>query len=80
MDQMSFCLSCSKPIDLSTGQQKSKDYCEYCSDEHGVLKSREEVQQGIAFWLESWAPEKKGIDFLQRADYYMKSLPAWADA
>ena len=54
-------------------------YCEYCTDESGALKPREEVREGLAAWLSSFAPEKSA-DFRARADHYMAAMPAWADA
>lgn len=69
------CLSCGMPL---VGQNVSSHYCEYCSNEDGTLKSREEVQQGIAGWLAGWCPEPQDVDFMQRANNYMKAMPAWA--
>ena len=67
----SHCQSCGMPAE---GQ-----YCEYCTDESGALKPREEVREGLAAWLSSFAPEKSA-DFRARADHYMAAMPAWADA
>lgn len=73
-----FCLSCCAPLD--TPELKSiGDYCCYCADEKGNLKSREEVTKGIAAWLACWAPKKDGVDFEKRAENYMKAMPAWAE-
>jgi len=55
----------------------SKDYCKYCCDDKGNLKSNEVVKQGIAHWFTQW----QGVDMKQalvRAEYYMLSMPAWA--
>jgi hypothetical protein len=55
-------------------------YCKYCSDENGNLYPREVVQKGIAEWLKGFAQtnkKNKNINFMQKADYYMKSMPAW---
>lgn len=65
-----FCHSCGMPTE---GQ-----YCEYCSDENGNLKSHDEVREGIAYWLSSWAPSPNA-DFRSRADSYMRAMPAWAE-
>jgi len=56
-----------------------RSYCRYCGDEEDNLNDRKDVQQGIAQWLEAWAPEGTEADFLKRAEFYMKAMPAWAD-
>lgn len=70
--EMHFCHSCGMPL-----ENNSSVFCTYCADEKGNLKSRAEVVQGIAGWLESWAPKKTGVDFVKRAEAYMGAMPAW---
>ena len=57
----------------------SENYCKYCTDEEGSLKSKEEIRQGCAAWLKSWSPDLDDATALQRADHYMKAMPEWAD-
>jgi hypothetical protein len=74
-----YCHSCTAPLFDPAFQGPAENYCKYCTDESGSLKSREEIRQGIAQWLMSW---QEGLDestALERADHYMKALPAWAD-
>lgn len=71
--EMYFCNSCAMPLE----KVNSSHCCAYCSDEQGNLKPREEVKRGVAQWLESWAPEKTGVDFLARAEAYLHAMPAW---
>jgi len=73
-----FCHSCASPL---SGEFKgaAENYCKYCSDEKGNLKSREAVQRGIAEWFKSWQPNLDEKKALQRAATYMKSMPAWAE-
>ena len=74
---MKSCLSCAMPLEAETNNK----YCQYCADDNGQLKSRREVQQGIAGWLEQFTPKDDGVskeDFLARAGFYMKAMPAWA--
>ena len=67
------CLSCSMPIE---GDGK---YCEYCTDAEGNLKPRAEVQQGIAYWLQTLTPEDARANYLERAGFFIKAMPAWAE-
>jgi hypothetical protein len=70
-----YCHSCGMPL---TGDVKG-NFCSYCCNEKGELKSREEVHQGIAMWLKQIKPGEKGVNYQERARYYMKAMPAWAD-
>jgi hypothetical protein len=73
------CYSCGMPL-MSEGPQKARgNFCQYCSDEQGNLLPREQVQNGIAQWLSTWAPKDSNSDYLKRAEYYMKAMPAWTD-
>jgi hypothetical protein len=72
------CYSCGMPFAGEEGQKARGNYCQYCSDEQGNLLPKEQVQQGIAQWLKSWAPEGDNADFQKRAEYYMLAMPAWA--
>jgi len=70
-----FCHSCGMPLEETT----KSSYCQYCSNEKGELKSREEVTQGIAGWLMQITPEQKNVDYLKRAKSYINAMPAWAE-
>jgi hypothetical protein len=74
-----FCLSCGMPLFGADGKEMPGNYCQYCTDEKGNLKSKEEITKGIAGWLQSWAPDTTGVDFTKRAEFYIKSMPAWAE-
>ncbi len=71
-----FCSSCGMPLGEET---KSDKYCQYCTDENGNLFPKEYVQQGIAKWLSGINPSDSSSDYVKRAEYYMKAMPAWAD-
>lgn len=75
--EMRFCHSCSMPLTGSDGTTVAGNYCQYCSDESGNLKTREEVKQGIAEWLGSWSPGVDSAECLRRAEHYMQAMPAW---
>ncbi|NLM98108.1 MAG: hypothetical protein GX175_10965 [Halanaerobiaceae bacterium] len=75
--EMKFCLACGMPLSPETVHPKTKKYCQYCADEEGKLKPREVCQAGIAEWLKSMTPDDKDADYMQRADYYLKAMPAW---
>jgi hypothetical protein len=65
------------PIMPEYTNKATDKYCNFCADENGVLKSREIIQQAFAQWLESFTPQKENIDFMKRADYYLKAMPVW---
>ena len=56
-----------------------ENYCKYCTDDAGNLKSREEIQQGISGWFKSWQPGIDDAKAVKRAEAYMQSMPAWAN-
>jgi len=76
---MEFCFSCGMPL-TDDAKSKNKQFCKYCADESGVVKSREEVQAGIANWLRMMQPELAEDIAKKRAVYYLKAMPQWADA
>ena len=73
-----FCHSCAAPL---SGEFKgpAENYCKYCSDEQGSLKSREEVRRGIAEWFKRWQPDVDDEKALARAGAYLNAMPAWAE-
>ena len=80
MDSMEkYCLSCGAPLGTEGFKGTAEEYCRHCTDDTGRLKSRDEIRMGIAYWLKTWQTnldEKKAVD---RANHYMKAMPAWAD-
>jgi hypothetical protein len=72
------CLSCGVAIDGTSGGHPGR-YCGGCVDEHGALKSREQVRARIARRLQSWQEGLDPFRALQRASRYMQAMPAWAD-
>jgi len=75
---MKMCLSCGAPLSEEFAGP-TETFCKYCTDADGNLKTREEVKQGIAFWLKEWQPNLSDDKALDRADFYMKAMPEWAD-
>jgi hypothetical protein len=54
-------------------------YCESCSDREGHLTPRDLVQKGVAEWLKAWQPDLDDAQAMERANHYLKSMPAWAE-
>jgi len=67
------------PLQGPNVHPKGGDFCGWCADENGILKSREEIRQGLVQWLSGIKPGEQGVDYLKRADSYMAAMPAWAD-
>jgi len=74
-----FCYACGGPLDNPDFKGPSENYCKYCTDEKGKLKSREEIKQGVAQWFLSWQPDLDKKTALIRAEHYIKAMPAWAE-
>jgi hypothetical protein len=74
-----FCHSCAAPLGNPEFKGPAEDYCKYCTDDAGKLKSKEAIQQGIAQWFKGWQPGIDDRTAVSRAISYMKSMPAWAD-
>jgi len=75
---MKMCHSCGAPLNEEFAGP-AENYCKYCTDADGNLKSREEVKQGIAYFIREWQPPMSEEKVLERAEHYMKSMPEWAD-
>ncbi|AHY12115.1 MULTISPECIES: zinc ribbon domain-containing protein [Citrobacter] len=72
-----FCQACGMPISGSDANVASNQYCTWCSDADGNLKSWDEAVAGLAAFLDSWqkvGPEEARI----RAKRYLTAMPAWA--
>lgn len=73
-----FCHSCTAPLDMPDFKGPAENYCKHCTDESGKLKPRDVVKQGIAEWFKGWQPDLDDQKALNRAEFFMKSMPAWA--
>jgi hypothetical protein len=76
---MNFCHSCAAPIDLPEFQGPAENYCIHCTDEQGTLKSHEEIKAGVVEWMKTWQPDLDDAKAQQRAEHYLKAMPAWAN-
>ncbi|MCP3871015.1 MAG: hypothetical protein GY703_23540 [Gammaproteobacteria bacterium] len=74
-----FCYSCCAPLKDPQFKGPAEDYCQYCTDEKGNLKSKDTVQIGIAQWLQTWQPNLDDATAVKRAEHYMKAMPAWSE-
>ena len=71
-----FCHSCAASLGMPDFKGPAENYCTYCTDDTGQLKSKETIQQGIAQWFKGWQPKLDEKKALERASFYMKSMPA----
>lgn len=72
-----FCQACGMPISERDVNIASEQYCAWCSDAEGNLKSWDEAVNGLAEFLDSW--QKVGPKEAQkRAKRYLTAMPAWA--
>ncbi|MFN8179771.1 MAG: hypothetical protein U0167_17710 [bacterium] len=71
------CLSCSTSLREYPGPSTS--YCRFCADEEGRLRSRKEVHELIAHWMEAWQGDLTHERALERAARYMSAMPAWSE-
>lgn len=74
-----WCQSCTAPLDNPAFKGSSDVYCKYCIDEKGNLKPREVVKQGIIQWFRGWHPNVTDEQLSDRAEHFMKAMPAWVD-
>jgi hypothetical protein len=74
-----YCHSCGVPLDMPDMKGMAEEHCKHCTDDNGKLKSKEEVRQGIAWWLKSWQPGIDDATAMKRAEQYMKAMPEWAE-
>jgi len=77
MDKM--CFSCSAPLGNPESKGPSEEYCKYCTDDSGNLKSRDEITDGVAGWLKTWQPDLDDETAQVRAAHFLKAMPAWAE-
>jgi hypothetical protein len=73
------CYSCGVPLEIPDLNGTSEHYCAHCRDRDGNLTPRDLVQKGVAEWLKAWQPDLDDARAMERASYYLKSMPAWAE-
>lgn len=75
--QEQFCQACGMPMSAEDAKGASDDYCAWCCDSEGQLKSWEDAVSGLAEFLDSW--QKVGpAESRKRAMRYLTAMPAWA--
>ena len=67
-----FCYSCAAPVGMPDFRGPTE---KYCTDESGNLKSRDEVQMGLAEWLKSWQPDLEQEGLRKSRRYVILSRP-----
>ena len=73
-----FCFSCAAPLGNPDFKGPAENYCKYCTDNDGNLKSRDEIKAGLAGWFKTWQPDLDHEKAIARAEHYMSAMPAWA--
>lgn len=76
-----FCQACgmplAKPEDFAGGNENS-DFCLYCADENGQVKSCAEIfEGGVQFFVNQTGSDRALAERLTRKN--MKRLPYWQD-
>jgi hypothetical protein len=79
MEQMKFCYSCGAPLANPEFKGPAENYCKLCTDEGGNVRSRQEIQAGVAMWFKMWQPDIDDHIAMERASHYMKAMPHWAE-
>jgi hypothetical protein len=79
MAKAEHCHACAAPLSDPGLAGASDLYCKYCTDENGQLKPRDEIQVHISHWLQRWQGEITEESAMRRADYYLRSMPAFAE-
>ncbi len=75
-----YCPSCAGNLnDPGISDNPSHRYCKHCTYSDGTLKSREDAIKEIASWFEYWQKNVTPAQALQRAEHYIKAMPAWAE-
>jgi len=77
---MHHCHSCAAPLDDPQFKGNSDRYCRYCLDASGKLVSRQQATQNLIGWFKTWQPPTSDDELTRRAEHYMRSMPAWANA
>ena len=74
-----FCFSCAAPPAMPDFKGPAENHCKYCTDDQGRVKSRAEVQAGVAQWFMMWQPGLDEQTAAQRADIYLRAMPEWVE-
>lgn len=77
--EIAFCHSCGANLDIPGFRGDSDVYCVHCLDPNGELQSREDILKGVVEWMMQWQPDITREQAMERADHYLKSMPAWAE-
>lgn len=74
-----FCHSCAVPLDHpDAGGGPRKNYCKFCVDAGGNVKSYQQIFANITMWMRMWQPPTDDTTLAQRATDYMNAMPHWA--
>jgi hypothetical protein len=71
------CQSCSVTLDEHHVLETTDRYCRFCSEPDGRLKPRAEVRRLIAGWFARWQRGVLPEEAQRRAEFFMRSMPAW---
>ncbi|HBM2921375.1 TPA: hypothetical protein LVK99_005537, partial [Klebsiella michiganensis] len=72
--QERFCQACGMPMSAGEAKSASEEYCAWCCDSEGKLKSWEDAVSGLAEFLDSW--QKVGpAEARKRAMRYLTAMP-----
>ncbi len=74
----SFCRSCMASLSDPENRGVSHDFCRWCSDSEGNLRTREEVHVILANWFMRWQTGVTESQASERARHYMLAMPAWS--
>jgi transcriptional regulator with XRE-family HTH domain len=74
----SFCRSCMASLSDPDNRGISHDFCRWCSDSEGNLRSPEEVHEILTKWFMRWQNGITGSQASERARHYMLAMPAWS--
>jgi hypothetical protein len=74
-----YCLSCAAPLHDEHNKGASDRFCRYCSDEHGHLRPRSDVERILAGWLRRGGDAPAPEEAARRAKLFMESMPAWCN-
>jgi len=73
------CRSCAAILSDGIHGGASNRYCRFCSDAAGQLRSRGDVEEVLARWIQGSRQELSIEEAHRRADRYMRSMPAWSE-
>lgn len=74
----SFCRSCMASLSIPGNRGLSRDFCRWCSDREGNLRTPEEVHEILTKWFMRWQAGISAGQASERARHYMLAMPAWS--